>query len=215
MSYLSNTVKILENTGKELKETQDTRKDEIKEMINNTSKGKEQEENLREDEQDKQNEKNTTVKGIIEDIKNEFKNQMKQNSDEWNKRLETQIRSDNEWGRIIKDLNDYTKEAIGSMMITIKEILVDTKKTNKIRAPPISEKRKLDTTREKEYEEYDDEGNQNTIDSNLVKTRLWRKVSMSETEIRALEQKLMEQDRALLEKSNREKKRATKKNDKN
>ena len=34
---------------------------------------------------------------------------------------------------------------------------------------------------------------------------------MSETEIRALEQKLMEQDRALLAKSNREKKRATKK----
>ena len=39
---------------------------------------------------------------------------------------------------------------------------------------------------------------------------------MSETEIRALKEKLTEQDRALLEKSNREKKRATKKqNDKN
>ena len=38
---------------------------------------------------------------------------------------------------------------------------------------------------------------------------------MFETEIIAIEQKLMEQDRALLEKSNREKKRATKKqNDK-
>ena len=39
---------------------------------------------------------------------------------------------------------------------------------------------------------------------------------MSEAEIRALEQKLMEQDRSLLAKSNRENKRATKKqNDKN
>ena len=132
------------------------------------------------------------------------------------KNLEARRRSDNEWDRRVKYLNDYTKEAIRSMMITIKEILVDTKETNKIRAPTIAEKRKVDTTREEEYEEYDDEGNQNTIDSNLINTRLRRKVSMSETAIRALEQKLMEQDRALLAKSNREKKRATKKqNDKN
>ena len=96
-------------------------------------------------------------------------------------------------------------------MITIKEIIVDTKETNKIRAPTSAAKRKVDTTREEEYEEYDDEGNQNTIDSNLVNTRLRRKVSMSETAIRALEQKLTEQYRALLAKSNREKKRATKK----
>ena len=53
-------------------------------------------------------------------MKNEFKNQMKQNNDEWNKRLEAQRRSDNEWDRRFKDLNDYTKEAIGSMMIAIK-----------------------------------------------------------------------------------------------
>ena len=127
---------------------------------------------------------------------------MKQNNDEKNKRLEAQRRSYNEWVRRNKDINDYTKEAIGSMMITIKEIPVDTKGTNKIRAPTSAEKRKVYTTREEEYEEYDDEGNQKTIESNLVNTRLQRKVSMSETEIRALEQKLMEQDRALLAKSN-------------
>ena len=213
---LSNTVKTLENIRKELKETQATWQEEIKEMINNISKGKAQEENLRKDKKDKQNEKNINVKEIIAEMKTEFKNQMKQNNDEWNERLEAQRRSDNEWDRRIKDLNDYTKEAIGSMMITIKEILVDTKETNKIREPTSAEKRKVDTTREEEYEEYDDEGNQNTIDSNLVNTRLRRKVSMSEAAIRALEQKLMEQDRALLAKSNREKKRATKKqNDKN
>ena len=97
------------------------------------------------------------------------------------------------------------------MMITINEILVDTKETNKTRAPTSAAKIKLDTKREEEYEEYDDERNQNTIDSNLVKTRLRRKVSMSETEIRALEHKRTEQERCLLEKSNREKKRATKK----
>ena len=96
-------------------------------------------------------------------------------------------------------------------MITIKEILVDTKETKKTREPTSAEKRKVDTTREEEYEEYDDEGNRNTIDSNLVNTRLRRKVLMSETAIRALEQKLMEQYRALLAKSNRDKKRATKK----
>ena len=53
-------------------------------------------------------------------MKTEFKNQMKQNNDEWNERLESQRRSDNEWDSRIKDLNDYTKEAIGSIMITIK-----------------------------------------------------------------------------------------------
>ena len=53
-------------------------------------------------------------------MKNEFKNQMKQNNDEWNKRLEAQRSSDNEQDSIIKDLNDYTKEYIGSMMIKIK-----------------------------------------------------------------------------------------------
>ena len=36
-------------------------------------------------------------------MKNEFKNQMKQNKDEWNKQLEAQRRSYNEWDRIIKD----------------------------------------------------------------------------------------------------------------
>ena len=101
------------------------------------------------------------------------------------------------------------------MMITIKEILVYTKETNKIRAPNSAEKRIVDTTREEEYEEYDDKGNQNTIDSNLVNTILQKKVSISEAAIRALEQKLMEKDRALLAKSNREKKSATKKNGKN
>ena len=45
---------------------------------------------------------------------------MKQNNDEWNKLLEAQIRSENEWDRRIKYLNEYTKEAIVSMMITIK-----------------------------------------------------------------------------------------------
>ena len=83
--------------------------------------------------------------------------------------------------------------------------------TKKIRAPTSAAKRKVDTTRGEEYEEYDNEGNQNTIDSNPVNTRLQRKVSISETAIKSLEQKLMEQDRALLEKPNREKKRATKK----
>ena len=97
---------------------------------------------------------------------------MKQNNYERNKRLEVQRRSDNERERRIKDLNDYTKEAIGSMMITIEKKLVDTKETNKIRAPTSAAKRKVDTTRDKEYEEYDDEGNQNTIDSNLVNIRL-------------------------------------------
>ena len=63
-------------------------------------------------------------------------------------------------------------------MITIKEIIVDTKETNKIRAPTSAAKRKVDTRRE---EEYDDEGDQNTIDSNLVNTRLRGKVSMSKT----------------------------------
>ena len=92
-------------------------------------------------EQYKHNERNTKVKEIIEEMKNEFKNQMKQNNDEWNKRLEAQRRSDNEWDRRIKYLNDYTKEAIRSMMITIKEILVDTKETNKIRAPTSAEKK--------------------------------------------------------------------------
>ena len=54
------------------------------------------------------------------------------------------------------------------------------------------------------------------MDSNLLNTRLHIKLSMSETAIRSLEQKLMEKDRALLAKSNREKKRATiKQNDKN
>ena len=81
-------------------------------------------------------------------MKNEFKNQMKQNNNEWNERLEAQRRSDNEWDRRIKYLNDYTKEAIGSMMITIKEILVDTRGTNNIRAPTSAAKRKVDTTRE-------------------------------------------------------------------
>ena len=56
-------------------------------MINNTSKGKAQEENLRKNEQDKGNEKNTNVKEIIEEMKKESKNQMKQNKYEWNKRL--------------------------------------------------------------------------------------------------------------------------------
>ena len=53
-------------------------------------------------------------------MKNEFKNQMKQNNNEEKKCLEAQRRSDNEWDRIIKYLHDYTKEAIGSMMTTIK-----------------------------------------------------------------------------------------------
>ena len=75
---------------------------------------------MRKDEQDKQNEKNTIVKDTIEEMKNEFKNQMKQNNDEWSKRLEAQRRSDNEWDKRVKDLNDYTKEAIGSMTIKIK-----------------------------------------------------------------------------------------------
>ena len=97
------------------------------------------------------------------------------------------------------------------MMITIKQILLDTKETNNIRSPTSAAKRKVDTTREEEYEEYDNEVNQNTIDSNLVNTRLRRKLSMSEMEIIALEQKIMEQYRALLAKSNRDKKRATKK----
>ena len=57
---------------------------------------------------------------------------MIQNNDEWNKRLEAQRRSDNELDKRVKDLNEYTKEAIGSMMITIKEIIVDTKGANKI-----------------------------------------------------------------------------------
>ena len=109
---LSNTVKTLENIRKEINETQATWQEEIKEMINNISKGKAQEENLRKYEKDKQNEKNTNVKEIIEETKNEFKNQTKQNNDEWNKRLETHRSRDNEWDRIIKDLNDYTKEVI-------------------------------------------------------------------------------------------------------
>ena len=49
MSYLSNTVNTLENIRKELKETQATWQEEIKEMINNISKGKAQEGNLRKD----------------------------------------------------------------------------------------------------------------------------------------------------------------------
>ena len=65
-------------------------------MINNISKGKALEENLRKDEQDKQNEKNTNIKEIIEEMKNKFKNQMKQNNDEWNKCLEAKRGSDNE-----------------------------------------------------------------------------------------------------------------------
>ena len=64
-------------------------------------------------------------------MKNNFKNQMKQNNDEWNERLEAQRRSDNELDRRIKYLNDYTKEVIKSMMITIKEIPVDTKEEKK------------------------------------------------------------------------------------
>ena len=149
--------------------------EQIKEMIHNISKRKAQEEILKKDKKDKYNEKNINVKEIIEELNNEFKNQMKQNNDEQNKRLEAQIRSDNEWDRRIKDLNDYKKEVIESMMITIKEILVDTKETNNIRAPTSAEKRKVDTTREEEYEEYDDEKNQNTIGSNLINTRLRRK----------------------------------------
>ena len=117
-------------------------------MINNISKGKAQGENSRKYEQDKQNEKNTSVKEVIEEMKNEFKNQMKQNNDEWNKRLESQRISENEWDRRIRDSNDYTKEAIGSMMIIIKEILVDTKETKKIRSPTSEVKRKVDKTRE-------------------------------------------------------------------
>ena len=120
MSSLSNTFKTLENTRKKLKETQATWQEEIKEMINNIIKGKAQEEDLRKDKEDKQNEKNINIKEIISEMKNEFKNQIEQINDEWNKRLEAQRRSDNEWDRRIKDLNDYTKEAIGSMMITIK-----------------------------------------------------------------------------------------------
>ena len=58
----------------------------------------------------------------------------------------------------VKDLNEYIKEAIGSMMIAIKEILVDTKETNNIRARTSAANRKVDTTREEEHEEYDDEG---------------------------------------------------------
>ena len=42
-------------------------------MINNISKGKAQEENLRKDEQDKQNENNTNVKEITEETKIELK----------------------------------------------------------------------------------------------------------------------------------------------
>ena len=34
---------------------------------------------------------------------------MKQNNNEWNKRLESQRISGNEWDRRIIDLNDYTK----------------------------------------------------------------------------------------------------------
>ena len=86
----------------------------------------------------------------------------------------------------LKIENDYTKEAIESMMITIKEIIVYTKETNSIRAPTSAAKRKVDTTREEEYEEYYNEGNQNMIKSNLVNTRLRRKISMSEMAIRAL-----------------------------
>ena len=55
MSSLSNTVKTLGDIRKDLKETQATRQEEIKEMINNTSKGKAQEKNLGKDKQDKQN----------------------------------------------------------------------------------------------------------------------------------------------------------------
>ena len=66
MSSLSNTFRTLENIRKKLKETQSTWQEEIKEMINNTSKGKVQEEILRKDEQDKHNENNTNVKEIIE-----------------------------------------------------------------------------------------------------------------------------------------------------
>ena len=40
-------------------------------MINNISKGKAQEENLRKDKKDKQNEKNINVKEIIAEMKNE------------------------------------------------------------------------------------------------------------------------------------------------
>ena len=89
-------------------------------MINNISKGKEQEEILVKNEQDKHNEENTNMKDIIEETKNEFKKQMKQNNDEWNKRLKAQRKRDNERDKRIKDINDYTKEAIGSMMIKIK-----------------------------------------------------------------------------------------------
>ena len=49
-------------------------------------------------------------------MRNEFKNQTKKNNNEQKKRLETQRKSDNEWDRIIKYLNGYKKEAIGSMM---------------------------------------------------------------------------------------------------
>ena len=45
MSSLFSTVKTLENIRKQLKETQYTWQEEIKEMINNISKGKAQEEN--------------------------------------------------------------------------------------------------------------------------------------------------------------------------
>ena len=75
-------------------------------MTNNTSKGKAQEENLRKDEQDKQNENNTNVKEIIEEMKNEFNNQLKQNNGVWNERLEAQRRCENDWDRRIKYLND-------------------------------------------------------------------------------------------------------------
>ena len=71
MSSLSSTVKTLENIRKELKETQATWQEEIKEMINNISKGKAQEENLRKYKQDKQNENNINVIDIIKEMNNE------------------------------------------------------------------------------------------------------------------------------------------------
>ena len=121
MSSLSETVHMVDNLRTEvidiLRENQVRWQKEMKEMITELKRNR-----TIEDREIKVSSTPISFKSIITEMKEEFKTQMNQNNLEWERRLEQQKKSDEDWDRRMRTQHTDTKITIDSMITTMKEM---------------------------------------------------------------------------------------------
>lgn len=120
-------------------------------------------------------------------MKTEFQNQIKLNNTEWEKRLEAQKKNDEDLDKRLKEQDKRTKTAVETKLTSVKTYFEKHKTTHK---------RKLDSTIDIEQEEEDDEDMNR--EANNTRMALRSKVETTDRTISSLQERLGEQERAIM-----------------